>query len=148
MLLTGGVSFMENEKLELLLSVLGTDNKEVSKALSMAEKINTFMSKENIQTEIKTVPSDTKEDRSFKIINAALPYIDTAYRKNVFVAVKCLELFRTGKKNELFIQSDTKDTYEKRHSMLSAVIPYLNTDEKKKIKTVKKLMELNSILEG
>lgn len=88
------------------------------------------------------------EDSKIKVLNAALPFLDKEYQKDLYIAVKLMEMRSIRSSQVLSIQSDEakKPGTDRRNAMLKAVKPYLNQNEQRSIDMLMRVMKMREAM--
>ena len=101
----------------------------------------------------KEVPQETPlpfaEEKGERILMTAIPFLDWAYQKDLYVIVRLMEMRRMLSGG--LLQARSKEAVPpalRRRQMLSAIRPCLSAEEQRQLDTVLKVMDATSILEG
>lgn len=137
----------------------GLNTQDMTKVMEMAGKMSRFfgMLKEKEEEEEKEVIIEEQSaaqifspSKEIRMLSAAIPFLDKEYQKNIFIAVKLLELRRAGNMKLLHIQSDESlpmvKNKDRRGPLLRAIRPYLSQEEQKNIDMMLKVMKVKSIM--
>lgn len=129
---------------------------DIMKAMEMANKMKGIMSMFNDEEkddtpEIEMAKSDDilSPTREISVINAAIPFLDKEYQKNLFIAVKFLEMKKLSSMDTISIQSQSSvegKRSDRRGAMLKAMRPYLSKDERKEVDQLMKFMKLKNMM--
>ena len=152
---------MDFEKIEMFSKLLGQTPQEgfdLEKTMEMVQKIQKIMglfggvstTKEGGGTmELEEEGTLFAMSRPEKMIHVAIPFLDQEYQKNVFIALKLLEIQNAMKTQETVLESRSKsdDNPKKRRiQMLRALQPYLEQGERGQLDQLVKVMEVEDIL--
>ena len=143
----------------------GPNPEDMKKTLEMARKLSSVMSiindkdndddKDNSKNSDKEISSQSKshmgfkpfDDKSIGIINAAIPFMDKDMQKGIIMAVKLFEVRKLNSESKIYTQSIEKfDKVQKRKHMLTAIAPYLNPEERRRIKMIMKIMDMSKVM--
>ncbi len=128
---------------------------DMLKAMEMAKKFSMVMNTLNeeepdIQAEESRLSEGFFPSRPMKVLKAAIPFLDQEYQKNLYVAVKLMEVNAIRNMDTLTIQSRSSvpaaPGYDKRGAMLRAIKPYFNMEEQKDIDMVLKLIKMKRLM--
>ena len=101
----------------------------------------------------KEVPQETPlpfaEEKGERILMTAIPFLDWAYQKDLYVIVRLMEMRRMLSGGLLQARSkEAAPPVLRRRQMLSAIRPCLSEEEQRQLDTVLKVMDAKSILGG
>lgn len=152
---------MDFDKMELFSKLLGQTPPEgfdLVKTMEMVQKIQGVMGLlGNLSTPKEGENKREEEEegvlfamsRPEKMVHAAIPFLDASYQKNVFVAMKLLEIQRAMATEVAAIESRSKEEEppkKRRIQMLCALKPYLEQGEKGQLEQLVKVMEVEELL--
>ena len=132
----------------------GMDTEKILNALAAAKSMGMLGGSEVQEKRQDIVASDTQEyispaeyesqNEGIRVIKAAIPFLDREYQKNLFLAVKLIEMnedFDSGAMS-LQCQSIREGTdEEQREAMLKAVRSQLSNENGRRLDVVIKMME-------
>lgn len=132
----------------------GMDTEKILNALAAAKSMGMLGGNEIQEKRPDIVASDTQEyvgpaeyepqNEGIRVIKAAIPFLDREYQKNLFLAVKLIEMnedFDSGAMS-LQCQSIREGTdEEQREAMLKAVRSQLSNENGRRLDVVLKMME-------
>lgn len=144
---------LSSEQMKLLSGMMGADN---SDTFQLLERINRLRRLFGSTEEQKPQDIQVKESSALeapfgstqgeKILCAAIPFLDMEFQKNIFVAVRFMELRRVLQGTKLEAREKQEDPVYRRHKMLHAVRPYLAAEEKNQLDSMMKIMEIKQIM--
>lgn len=88
--------------------------------------------------------------RQMKLISAAIPFLDKEYQKNIFIAIRLMEMKKAMGTDVVMMQkqeTQKENTVQRRNKMLAAMRPYLNHDEKQKLDVLIRAIEMKKIFD-
>ncbi|MDD4844336.1 MAG: hypothetical protein PHU31_08390 [Anaerotignum sp.] len=145
---------LSSEQMKLLSGMMGADH---SDALQMMERINRLrhlfgnteeQKPQDIQAkEASAVEAPFGSTQGEKILCAAIPFLDMEFQKNIFVAVRFMELRRVLEGTKLEAREKQEDPVYRRHKLLRAVRPYLATEDRTQLDTMIKFMEIKEFMD-
>ncbi len=89
-------------------------------------------------------------NRQEHILQAAIPFLDQDYQRNLYVVVRLMEMKRVLDQEGVILESRSRkvdDTRIRQKKLLNAVRPFLSNDEKNRIDWMVKMMDMKNILE-
>lgn len=154
--------FNDIQKITALSQIFGDSSpnpEDMQKTIEMARKISNVMSimndkddddekdKENMEQNKGNLRHKPFDDKSLGIINATIPFMDKGMQKSIIIAVKLLEVRKLNSESKIYTQSIEKfDKVQKRKHMLTAIAPYLNPEERRRIKMILKIMDMSKVI--
>lgn len=138
--------------MELFSSLMGEQGKDALQMIQRMERLKRLM---GTPKPAQAPPAAQQEEgelfaRSKKehIISAAIPFLNQEYQKELYIVVRLMEMQRVLSGS--FLQAREKqqpDAALRRRQMLGAIQPYLAEQEKTRLDTMLKLLEMRQILE-
>ena len=130
------------EQVRALSKIMGGDSDDMSQKIAMAQKLSSMMSKESNDEKIQKISSSG--DRNVDILSAALPYINSNFQKPFSILINIMQIKAILKKgvyqpNNISMAENGQD---KRKLMIKAVMPYLESEQRKNLNMIWKLMEM------
>lgn len=163
--------FQNMEQIKMLSKLMGTPSAEgnsmdIVKMMETAKKFSTMMNlfnknpqieekkqegkqkQEEKKEEVMEVTDPFSPSKPMKLVNAAIPFLDKEYQKNIFIAIRLMEMRRAMNTDMVVMQrqeTHRESSIERRNKMLAAMRPYLNHDERQKLDVLMKAMEMKKI---
>lgn len=160
--------FQNMEQIKMLSKLMGTPSAEgnsmdIVKMMETAKKFSTMMNLFNKNPQIEEKKQEGKKEKKeevievidpfspskpMKLVNAAIPFLDKEYQKNIFIAIRLMEMKRAMNTDMVVMQRQEpqkENSIERRNKMLAAMRPYLNHDEKQKLDVLMKAIEMKKI---
>ena len=140
----------EKNSLEMLSSVMGEQGQDALQMLARMERLKKLMGTAK-STETAVMKKEHEDifsrSRSENMISAAIPFLDQAYRKELYVMVRLMEMRRV-------LQGGFLETREKqqepptvrRQKLLRAIQPYLEEKEQNQMETILKWMTMQELM--
>lgn len=142
----------ENKNMEMLSALMGEQGKD---ALHMMERMERL--KRLIGTQQESPLSPPKEpqegelfsrSRQENMISAAIPFLNREYQKELYVVVRLMEMRRVLNGGAL----QTRERQEeppalRRRKLLGAIQPYLAAEERNRLETIVKMMDVKGLME-
>ena len=130
------------EQVRALSKIMGGDSDDMSQKIAMAQKLSSMMSKESNDEKIQKISSSG--DRNVDILSAALPYINSNFQKPFSILINIMQIKAILKKgvyqpNNISMAENGQD---KRKLMIKAVMPYLESEQRKNLNMIWKMMEM------
>ncbi|NLK37077.1 MAG: hypothetical protein GX299_03220 [Epulopiscium sp.] len=130
--------------------------------MKMADTIKMFQTMmsvaENNKLPKNSAPEPEEEDdalpfnmnRRERILQAAIPFLDQEYQRNLYIVVRLLEMKRVLGQESVMLESRSRkvdDSHIRQRKLLNAVRPYLSGEEKARVDWMVKIMDMKTILE-
>ena len=147
---------LNSEQMKLLSGMMGAEGSDALRMFERLERLRRLfgnMEAQNNSQEIEVKEASVPESpfgrtQGENILSAAIPFLDMEFQKSIFVVVRLMELKRvfegTGR---LEAREKQEDPVHRRNNMLRAVQPFLQTEEKKQIDMMLKIMQVKEILD-
>ena len=140
----------EKNSLEMLSSVMGEQGKEALQMLARMERLKKLIGTPG--PEGTTMAKKEQEDifsrsRSENMISAAIPFLDQAYRKELYVMVRLMEMRRVLQGGLLEAREKQQELPNiRRQKLLRAIQPYLEEKERNQMETILKWMTMQELI--
>ena len=140
----------ENNSMEMLSSVMGEQGEDALQMLAKMERLKKLMGTSKT-TEMKMVKKEQKDifscSRNENMISAAIPFLDQAYRKELYVIVRLMEMRRVLQGGLLEAREKQQEPPAvRRQNLLRAMQPYLDEKEQGQMETILKWMTMQEMM--
>lgn len=130
----------------------GVDTDKILNAIAAAKSMGMLTAQDNsdkkndiIEEKDYSVPIEHEtKNEGVKILKAAIPFLNREYQKNLFLAVKLMEMSNEFDMGELSLQCQSireDNDEEQREAMLRAIRGQMNGENGRKMDIVLKMME-------
>ncbi|WP_304507790.1 hypothetical protein [Anaerotignum sp.] len=144
---------LNSEQMKLLTGMMGAEGNDALQMIDRIERLRRLLGNAEVQKqqdiqvkENSALESPFGSTQGENILFAAIPFLDMEFQKNIFVAVRFMELRRVLEGTKLEAREKQEDPVSRRHKMLRAIQPYLATEDKKQLDTMIKIMEIREIM--
>ena len=143
----------ETDHRKMLSALMGEQGQDALQMLRRMERLKRLMGTpkpaEPRQIE-KTQTGDIFAcSRQESMITAAIPFLDAAYRKEIYIFVRLMEMRRMLEGGLLEVREKQEEPPAiRRRNLLGAVQPYLREEEQTKLQNFIRIMEMRQIMEG
>lgn len=145
---------LNSEQMKLLTGMMGAEGNDAVQMIDRIERLRRLLGNAEVQKqqdiqvkENSALESPFGSTQGENILFAAIPFLDREFQKNIFVAVRFMELRRVLEGTKLEAREKQEDPPGiRRHKMLRAIQPYLATEDKKQLDTMIKIMEVKEIM--
>lgn len=149
---------LEQDQMKLLSGLLGEQGADALQMIGRIERLNRLLGKPETekqpdQVHVPEIQSSERPESIFNhtkdenILFAAIPFLDLEYQKNIFVAVRLMELQRVMGSTLLETREKQEAPAFRRHKMLQAVRPYLANAERAQLDRMLKMMDIKEVFE-
>ena len=140
---------MQEDKKEMLSSLLGKDGQEALQMMQRMERLQRLMGPRNPLPPVKKEESDLlARSRREDMISAAIPFLDREYQKGIYVAMRLMEMQRVLQGDLLEVREKQQPAPERRRALLGAIGPFLQEEDRTRMETLLKMMDVKRIMEG
>jgi len=146
-----------NNRMQLMKGLIG---EEGAQALEMMQRMEQLRQMLGTPQDVKSVQQE-KSDMMFlgdgtvgtqeKMLSAALPYLDKAYRKDIYLLGRILELRRVMSGAGILetregAQEEEEDAYIRQNKLLQAIRPHLSAQDQGKVDMLVKMMQVREMM--
>ena len=134
---------------EILKAMLGEKGQDALQMIRRMERLQRLMGTSNQEKHANIVSAEKGSFRSSKeeMITAAIPFLDRAFQKEIYVMVRLMEMRRVLQGDLLELREKQELPAElRRRQMLGAIQPYMGQEERQQLEQIVKIMDVKTIM--
>lgn len=142
----------EQNSMEMLSALMGEQGQDAWQMLQRMERLKRLMGTakpvaQAAPVEIKETGDIFARSKRENMISAAIPFLDREYQKEIYVIVRLMEMRRVLEGGLLEMrQKQEEPPAQRRRNLLGAVQPYLPAEERNRMETILKMMDMREMM--
>ena len=142
----------EQNSMEMLSALMGEQGQDAWQMLQRMERLKRLMGTakpvaQAAAVEIKETGDIFARSKSENMISAAIPFLDREYQKEIYIIVRLMEMRRVLDGGLLEMRQKQEDPPAlRRRKLLGAVQPYLPAEERNRMETILKMMDMREMM--
>ena len=142
----------EQNSMEMLLALMGEQGQDAWQMLQRMERLKRLMGTakpvaQAAPVEIKETGDIFARSKRENMISAAIPFLDREYQKEIYIIVRLMEMRRVLDGGLLEMRQKQEDPPAlRRRNLLGAVQAYLPAEERNRMETILKMMDMREMM--
>lgn len=142
----------EQNSMEMLSALMGEQGQDAWQMLQRMERLKRLMGTakpvaQAAPVEIKETGDIFARSKRENMISAAIPFLDREYQKEIYIIVRLMEMRRVLEGGLLEMrQKQEEPPAQRRRNLLGAVQPYLPAEERNRMETILKMMDMREMM--
>ena len=142
----------EQNSMEMLSALMGEQGQDAWQMLQRMERLKRLMGTAKPVTqaapvEIKETGDIFARSKRENMISAAIPFLDREYQKEIYIIVRLMEMRRVLDGGLLEMRQKQEDPPAlRRRNLLGAVQAYLPAEERNRMETILKMMDMREMM--
>lgn len=142
----------EQNSMEMLSALMGEQGQDALQMLQRMERLKRLMGTakpvaQAAPVEIKETGDIFARSKRENMISAAIPFLDREYQKEIYVIVRLMEMRRVLDGGLLEMRQKQEDPPAlRRRNLLGAVQAYLPAEERNRMETILKMMDMREMM--
>ena len=142
----------EQNSMEMLLALMGEQGQDAWQMLQRMERLKRLMGTakpvaQAAPVEIKETGDIFARSKRENMISAAIPFLDREYQKEIYIIVRLMEMRRVLDGGLLEMRQKQEDPpARRRRNLLGAVQAYLPAEERNRMETILKMMDMREMM--
>lgn len=142
----------EQNSMEMLSALMGEQGQDAWQMLQRMERLKRLMG--TAKPVAQAAPVEIKEpgdifarSKRENMISAAIPFLDREYQKEIYIIVRLMEMRRVLDGGLLEMRQKQEDPpARRRRNLLGAVQAYLPAEERNRMETILKMMDMREMM--
>ena len=142
----------EQNSMEMLSALMGEQGQDAWQMLQRMERLKRLMG--TAKPVAQAAPAEIKEtgdifarSKRENMISAAIPFLDREYQKEIYIIVRLMEMRRVLDGGLLEMRQKQEDPPAlRRRNLLGAVQAYLPAEERNRMETILKMMDMREMM--
>ena len=143
----------EKNGMEMLSALMGEQGQDALKMMQRVQRLQRLMG--SAAPQVPAPPVEKKEEvelfarnRNENMITAAIPFLNREYQRDLYIVVRLMEMQRVLKGGLLEAREKQEEPPRLRQrKMLRAVQEYLPQEERNRMQTILRMMDMKEIME-
>ena len=142
----------ERKQMEMLSALMGEQGQDALQMMRRMERLKRLMATTKPAEQIHSLARTQKENvfscsSHENMISAAIPFLDREYQKEIYVIVRLMEMRRVLDGGLLEMRQKQEDPPAlRRRNLLGAVQAYLPAEERNRMETILKMMDMREMM--
>ena len=142
----------EQNSMEMLSALMGEQGQDAWQMLQRMERLRRLMGTakpvaQAAPVEIKETGDIFARSKRENMISAAIPFLDREYQKEIYIIVRLMEMRRVLDGGLLEMRQKQEDPPAlRRRNLLGAVQAYLPAEERNRMETILKMMDMREMM--
>ena len=142
----------EQNSMEMLSALMGEQGQDAWQMLQRMERLKRLMGTakpvaQAAPVEIKETGDIFARSKRENMISAAIPFLDREYQKEIYIIVRLMEMRRVLDGGLLEMRQKQEDPPAlRRRNLLGAVQAYLPAEERNRMETILKMMDMRVMM--